>query len=157
MFDPADAAMVFWTGEFTQIFPKRGKEDRIYESIRRDLPSTAKIYRKSDLPRRYRLSKANRLAPLIVLPESGTVITNKERYEKAEREGTLDRTRGGHGYDNQHPLMRATFIGYGPNFKSGYVSDPFESVDVYNLMAKILGLKPAKNDGKFSRIKSVLR
>jgi predicted AlkP superfamily pyrophosphatase or phosphodiesterase len=156
-FDLGDAAKVFWTSEFTQIFPKKGMEKRIYDAIRSQLPHKAKIYRKADMPSRFRISKAGRIAPLIVVPQPGTVITNKERYAKAETEGRLDKTRGGHGYDNQHPLMRATFIGYGPSFKQSYVSDPFESVDVYNLMSKILGLKPAKNDGKWKRIKKVLR
>ena len=53
--------------------------------------------------------------------------------------------------------MRASFIGYGPAFKKGYLSEPFESVDVYNLMAKILKIRPAKNDGKWKRIKKVLK
>ena len=157
LFDVNDAAKVFWVGEFTQIFPKRGMETKIYDAIRSQLPATAKIYRRADIPRRFRLSKAVRIAPLIVVPDPGTVITNKERYARAEREGILDRTRGGHGYDNQHPLMRATFIGHGPAFKRSYLAEPFESVDVYNLMSKILGLKPAKNDGKWGRIKKVLR
>lgn len=156
-FDLSDAAKVFWTGEFTQIFPKQGMEKRVYEAIHSQLPPTAKIYRKADMPSRFRISKAGRIAPLIIVPQPGTVITNKERYAKAEREGTLDKPRGGHGYDNQHLLMRATFIGYGPQFRSGYVSEPFESVDVYNLMAKILRLKPARNNGKWRRIRSILR
>lgn len=155
-FDPADAAKIFWTGEFTQIFPKPGMEDKIYEAIRSQLPSTARIYR-SKIPKRFRLSKAKRLAPLVVIPTPGTVLTNKERYARAEREGTLDRVRGGHGYDNQHPLMRATFIAKGAAFKRGFVAKPFESVDVYNLMTRILGLKAASNDGNWNRIKQVLK
>jgi predicted AlkP superfamily pyrophosphatase or phosphodiesterase len=156
-FDPNDVAKIFWTGEFTQIYPKKGMETKIYDAIKLNLPPTVKIYRRSDMPKRFRLSKAKRLAPLIVVPQPGTVITNKERYARAEREGNLDRVRGGHGYDNQNPLMRATFIAYGPAFKRGFVAEPFESVDVYNLMAKILKLKPAKNDGKWKRIKQVVR
>ena len=157
MFDVNDAAKIFWTGEFTQIFPKPGMEDRIYNAIRSQLPPTARIYQKAKMPSRFRISKTGRIAPLIVVPNPGTVITNRERYSKAETEGRLDKTRGAHGYDNRHELMRATFIGYGPDFKKGFVSDPFESVDVYNLMSKILELKPAQNDGKWRRIKKVLR
>lgn len=156
-FNVDDAAKIFWTGEFTQIFPKAGMENRIYNAIRNQLPTTAKIYRKADLPSRFRIPASSRIAPLVVVPQPATVLTNKERYRKAESEGTLDRIRGAHGYDNRHPLMRATFIGHGPSFKKGYVAKPFESVDVYNLMTKILGLKPAKNDGKWSRIRSILR
>ncbi|HEX6279979.1 MAG TPA: ectonucleotide pyrophosphatase/phosphodiesterase [Pyrinomonadaceae bacterium] len=156
-FDANDVERVFWVGEFTQIFPKPGTENKVYESIRSQLPATAKIYRRNEFPKRFRLDRSKRVAPLVVVPEPGTVITNQERYARAERDGILDRTRGGHGYDNLHPLMRATFIASGPVFKQGYVSDPFESVDIYNLMTRVLGLKPAKNDGKWRRIKQVLR
>ena len=157
LFDANDARRIFWTGEFTQIFPKSGREDAIYDAIRSKLPPTAKIYRKHEFPARFKFGKAKRIAPLVVVPEVGTIITNKERYARYEKEGTLDKLRGGHGYDNAHPLMRASFIGYGPAFKKGYLSEPFESVDVYNLMARILKLKPAPNDGDFNRIKAVLR
>jgi len=156
-FDLNDAARIFWVGEFIQIFPKQGLEKRIYDSIRRGLPATAKIYRKADLPKRLKLGKAMRLAPLLVIPEPGTVITNEERYAKAVKEETLEKVRGGHGYDNAHPLMRATFIASGPQFKKGFVAEPFESVDIYNLMTRLLALKPAKNDGKWRRIKQVLK
>jgi predicted AlkP superfamily pyrophosphatase or phosphodiesterase len=157
LFDTNDTAKVFWVGEFTQIFPKPGMEEKVYKSIRSKLPATAKIYRRSQIPKRFRLSHAKRVAPLVIIPKPGTVITNRERWEKAEREGTLDRVRGGHGYDNMNPLLRATFIAQGPAFKHGYVSEPIESVDVYNLMAKILKLRPAKNNGKWKRIKKVLK
>ncbi len=156
-FDTNDAAKIFWTGEFAQIFPKPGMEDKVYEAIRSQLPPTAKIYRRRAIPKRFRLSHAKRIAPLVVIPEPGTVVANKERWAKAEREGTLDKIRGGHGYDNMNPLLRATFIANGPAFRKGFVSEPIESVDVYNLMAKILKLKPAKNDGKWKRIKRVLK
>ncbi len=156
-FDPSDAKRIFWIGEFTQIFPKPGTEDNIYDAIRKRLPSTAKIYRRSKLPKRFHLANSKRLAPLIVVPQSGTVITNKERYTRAEREGSLDEVRGGHGYDNRDPLMRATFIAYGSKFKKGFTSKPFESVDVYNLMSKILGINAAPNDGRWSRIRKVLK
>ncbi len=156
-FDTNDTAKVFWVGEFAQIFPKPGMENKVYEAIRSQLPATAKVYRRSEMPKRFKLSNAKRLAPLVVIPEPGTVITNKERWARAEKEGTLDKIRGGHGYDNMSPLLRATFIADGPAFKTGYVSEPFESVDVYNVMAKILKLTPANNDGKWKRIKKVLR
>ena len=53
--------------------------------------------------------------------------------------------------------MRATFIAYGPAFKTGYVAEPFENIQVYDLMCKILGLKPAKNDGDLNIVKGMLR
>jgi hypothetical protein len=53
--------------------------------------------------------------------------------------------------------MRAIFIAHGPAFKQSQVVEPFENVDVYNVMAEILGLKPASNDGGYATAKAVLR
>lgn len=53
--------------------------------------------------------------------------------------------------------MRATFIANGPAFKRGYVAEPFANVEVYNVMCKILGLKPAANDGDLKHVRGMLR
>ena len=62
-----------------------------------------------------------------------------------------------HGYDNRYQEMQATFIGHGKAFKKGYIAEPFENVEVYNVMCKILGLKPASNDGKKDLAGEILR
>ncbi|MBX3265312.1 MAG: alkaline phosphatase family protein [Acidobacteria bacterium] len=157
MFDTNDAERVFWVGEFTQIFPKPGKEDAIYKAIKAKLPASATIYRRSEFPKRFNFGKNKRIAPLVVVPKAGTVITTRERMDRAEKDGRLDAVRGAHGYDNDIVEMRSMFVAHGPRFQSGYVAKPFEAVDVYELICKILGLEPAKNDGKLKRIKSVLK
>ncbi len=157
MFDVNDAERIFWVGEFTQIFPKPGKEKEIYRSIKSKLPENAFIYRRNEFPKRFKFGKNKRIAPLVVIPGEGTVVTTRQRMDRAERDGRLDNTRGAHGYDNDLVSMRAMFVGHGPRFKSSFLAEPFEAVDVYELMCRILNLKPAKNDGKFKRIKSVLR
>lgn len=157
MFDTNDAERVFWVGEFTQIFPKPGKENAIYNAIKAKLPASATIYRRSEFPKRFEFGKNKRIAPLVVVPKAGTVITTRERMNRAEKDGRLDAVRGAHGYDNDIIEMRSMFVAHGPKFKSGYVAKPFEAVDVYELICKILGLEPAKNDGKLKRIKSVLK
>jgi ectonucleotide pyrophosphatase/phosphodiesterase family protein 1/3 len=65
--------------------------------------------------------------------------------------------KGAHGYDNQLKSMRAIFIAHGAAFKKRKVVAPFQNIHVYNIMAKILRLKPAKNDGNFVVAKKVLR
>jgi hypothetical protein len=53
--------------------------------------------------------------------------------------------------------MRALFIAHGRAFERGKVVEPFENIHVYNIMARILGLTPAKNDGSFAVATDVLR
>ena len=84
-------------------------------------------------------------------------MTSRERYETQKKSDDFDKTRGAHGYDNRVQSMQATFIAHGQAFKSGFVAEPFENVEIYNLMCKILGLTPAKNDGDLARVKHLLR
>ena len=66
-------------------------------------------------------------------------------------------TRGAHGYDNRYQSMMSTFIAHGEAFKKGHTAEPFENIHVYELMCKILGLRPATNDGDLKRVRGMLR
>lgn len=157
MFDADSAERIFWVGEFTQIFPKEGKENEIYNSIKAKLPPTADVYRRGAFPARFNFGKNSRIAPIVVLPKPGAIITNRKRYKEMEERGTLDKLRGGHGYDNAAASMRALFIAHGSAFRKSHVAEPFENVHLYNLICKILGLKPAKNDGNLTAVKGLLK
>lgn len=67
-----------------------------------------------------------------------------------------------HGYDaTKMPEMKATFIAAGPDIRHGVVLKPFENVNVYPLIAKILGLdianlKTGPTDGKLSVLEGIL-
>lgn len=73
--------------------------------------------------------------------------------------GTRKTTPGKHGFDNHHPDMRATFIAWGPAFKKGLVIDGFENINVYPLIANILGLQldEKKIDGSFKVLAPILK
>jgi hypothetical protein len=65
---------------------------------------------------------------------------------------------GEHGYDNAVPDMGATFYAWGPAFKSGMTITPFENVNVYPLIARILGLKITKPiDGSLNVLGNTLK
>lgn len=156
LFDLNLAARIFWTREIVSIFPKAGKEDEIYQSLKQKLPPQARVYRKAEMPARFHYSQSPRIAPLLVLPAEGWILTNREAFAEMKSKGELTGVRGGHGYDNRLPSMRAIFIAHGPAFKKGRVVSPFENIQVYNIMARILGLKPAANDGSFRTARAVL-
>ncbi len=63
---------------------------------------------------------------------------------------------GGHGYDNNVRSMQATFIASGPAFRQGSKLPAFPNVDVYDLMAHLLHLKPARNDGTLTVFRPAL-
>ncbi|MGE3465447.1 MAG: ectonucleotide pyrophosphatase/phosphodiesterase [Pyrinomonadaceae bacterium] len=155
-FDFADAKEIIWTNEIVQIFPKEGMKDAIYAKIR-DLKHTT-CWKKGEIPARLHYNDGLRVAPIVCSSEIGWITTSHQRYDAWYKDQPeKNRPRGAHGYDNKYPEMGAIFVAYGPAFKRGYMAEPFENVEVYNLMCKILGLEPAKNDGDLNRVENMLR
>ena len=64
--------------------------------------------------------------------------------------------KGGHGYDNRLPTMKPIFYARGPNIKRNYTVSPFESVDIYPLVAALLGIEPEPNNGTLDNVKDFL-
>jgi predicted AlkP superfamily pyrophosphatase or phosphodiesterase len=156
-FDTTDKTLadpILTTGEIWQIFPKPGKEDLIMEGLKPIKNATC--WQKADLPARFHYD-GPRVAPIICSSDEGWNMTSRKRFEDTKKAWDFDQTRGSHGYDNRYQSMQATFVAHGPAFKSGYVAEPFENIHVYEIMCKILGLKPAKNDGDLGKVRGVLR
>lgn len=155
-FDFKLAEQIVWTNEIVQIFPQEGKRDEIFSKIN-NLPHTT-CWKKEDIPNRLNYKDGTRVAPIICSSEIGWMTSNRSWYKNwLNGLDDTERPRGAHGYDNKNQEMQAIFIGHGGNFKKGYVSEPFENVEVYNLMCKILGINPAPNDGKQNIAQKLLK
>ena len=64
---------------------------------------------------------------------------------------------GHHGYDpNKDHDLYPLFVASGPAFKTGYISEPIKSVDLYPLMCKLLEIEPAPNNGSMERVRQLL-
>ncbi|MBA4185359.1 MAG: alkaline phosphatase family protein [Acidobacteria bacterium] len=147
----ADTERILWTNEIIQIFPKDGKEDELANQLKK--ANHATCWKKSEIPERLHFNDSPRIAPIICSTEEGWVTTSHDRYNAVKKKND----HGGHGYDNALVSMRATFIAHGAAFKKGFVAEPFQNIQVYNLMCAILGLQPAKNDGDFSVVSQMLK
>ncbi len=157
-FDTTDRKLadpIITTGEIWQIFAKADKEDYLIERLKNIKNATC--WRKKDIPARLHYNEGKRIAPIVCSSDEGWTMTTKRRYDADKKSPDFAQTRGAHGYDNRYQSMGATFVAYGPAFKRGYVAEPFSNVEVYNVMCKILGLTPAKNDGDLDRVKKMLR
>lgn len=154
-FDFDLAEKIVWTNEIVQIFPNQGKLDAIYSKIK-DLKHTT-CWKKADIPARLHYSDSPRIAPIVCSSEEGWLTTSRKRYKDWIEDDDLTQMRGAHGYDNKYQSMQATFIAHGEAFKKNFVAEPFENIQVYNLMCKILGLTPAKNDGDLRKVEMMLR
>ncbi|HEX8638991.1 MAG TPA: ectonucleotide pyrophosphatase/phosphodiesterase, partial [Pyrinomonadaceae bacterium] len=155
-FNFEDTERILWTNEIVQIYPKAGKTEEIYRKIKNLEHATC--WKKPEIPAQLHYRASPRIAPVVCASEEGWLTTSRKRHEDWMKDlENPKQPRGAHGYDNKYQSMRATFIAHGPVFKKGYVAEPFENVNVYNLMCKILGLKPAQNDGNLEKVKDLLR
>ena len=53
--------------------------------------------------------------------------------------------------------MRAVFTAIGPSFRSGVHLPAFDNVDVYPLLARLLRVTPAPNDGDIAPLLPALQ
>lgn len=157
-FDTEKTERIVWGSQLTSIFPKAGFEEEIYNGLRENSSQHFSVYRKSEIPERYHYRNHRRIAPIICLADEGWIQMSRAWHAKKQKENKLsNRLTGAHGYDNQLESMRAIFVAHGPAFKNGIIVEPFENINVYNIMARILELKPAKNDGSMKIADQVLQ
>lgn len=110
-------------------------------------------YHRDELPERWHFRDHLRIPTIVAVADDGYTIATRDYFERSS-----DRISGGtHGYDNALPSMQAIFLARGPSFKEGEVVGPFANVHLYNLMASMLGINPAPNDGSPDSLLHVLR
>lgn len=111
------------------------------------------VYRLNETPAHWHYRAADdryqRLGNLLLEPQLPNIfnITNRKTSP------------GKHGFDNHHPDMRASFMAWGPAFKTGLRINGFENIHVYPLIARLLGLKYEEKeiDGRAEVLKGILK
>jgi predicted AlkP superfamily pyrophosphatase or phosphodiesterase len=135
------------------LWPRPGFEDSVYQALAGQDPHLF-VWRKVDVPARFHYRNNRRIPPILAAAAAGWSVTLRRR-DVAEHPPYV---RGGtHGYDDTLHVMRATFLAMGPAFRRGYVAPPFRNIHVYDLIARILGLVPAPNDGSPDSTAALLR
>lgn len=128
----------------------QGLYDRLNVEAMRN-PNFDVYLRDSDMPERFHFSKNERIAPLWVIPKVGWAIVHKEDFDvkEAKATGQTYHPKGLHGYDHEHPLMRAIFVARGPAFphKPNSRLEPFQNTEVYNILCDSIGIEPKPNNG----------
>ncbi len=106
------------------------------------------FWERENIPKRLNYGKNNRIGDIsIVADSSWCVVLNKSDQINYN---------GAHGYDNNNIDMHTIFYASGPVFKKGYVASELLIIDIYPLIAHILGLRIKNIDGDLERIKDVL-
>jgi alkaline phosphatase D len=105
-------------------------------------------WQKEDIPERLHYGTSPRFPGIVVLADSLWSVGTKE--DPSGYSG------GAHGYDNAFSNMNAIFYAEGPAFKESYSAAPFSNVEVYGIIAEILGLEPASTDGTLENVRHIL-
>uniref|UniRef100_A0A670YQ38 Ectonucleotide pyrophosphatase/phosphodiesterase 1 n=1 Tax=Pseudonaja textilis TaxID=8673 RepID=A0A670YQ38_PSETE len=109
-----------------------------------------KAYLKQMLPKRFHYANNNRIESVHFYMD--------QQWQLARIQSELKYCTGGfHGSDNVFANMQALFIGFGPGFKFQTEVDPFENIEIYNLMCDLLDLTPAPNNGTHGSLNHLLK
>lgn len=146
MVDPADAERVT-AGEVVGFVPHPGRE-RAAEARLLGRHDHYECWRKQEMPTRWHYGTHPRIPPIVCQTDVGWEAIPREHLARRMERGM----RGAHGFAPEAPEMRALFVARGPAFRSGAVLPPFENVDVYPLLAKLVGVEPAANDGNIGSV-----
>lgn len=150
MVDPTIATDVSM-GQSVGFAPLPGKR-REAEKVLLGAHAQYDCWTRQTLPARWHYGSNPRIPPIVCQMHEGWNALSRASVAKRP-----PGTRGSHGYDNALPSMRAVFIARGPSFNQGQTIAGFDNVDVYPLLARLLGIPAAPNDGDAERLLPALR
>lgn len=113
------------------------------------------VYRRSEVPAHLHFSGNPRIGDPVVIPTGPYMI---RAHASEQPENPEPKAKGEHGYDpSEMKSMRAIFYAQGPDIRPGAKLAPFENVDVYPFIARILGLSIGPIDGNLKPLQGILR
>jgi predicted AlkP superfamily pyrophosphatase or phosphodiesterase len=140
------------------LYPKSNDDaQKTYEALRGKSDKFL-VYRRAQVPAYLHFDSNPREGDPVVVPTGPYLITAGKDAPGPEHPPV-----GMHGYDaTRMQEMKALFIAAGPDIRTGVALEPFENVNVYPLIAKILGLditnlKTGPIDGTFGALGGILK
>ena len=149
--DLNDVGIVNFT-PIADLVPEPTMEQEIYDALANAHPKM-RVFKKGEAPAELHYNNHRRIMPLVCIAEDGWSITTRDFFNN-----NPNSFKGGaHGYDPKHESMWGIFLAKGPSFKVNVQIAPFENIDLYELMCKILEVTPAPNDGGRDRWGEILK
>lgn len=150
LIDEADAEIVT-TGVLAGLRPQPGRTATVERALL-GRHAHMECWRKRALPVRFRYGTHRRVPSLLCLADEGWVVSTRARMAAMAHV-----SRGEHGYDPALPSMQAIFIARGPAFVPGAQVPPIDNVDVYPLLAHLLGVTPGPHEGSLQPLRPLLK
>lgn len=126
---------------------------KVYKELKANKTDDYEVYLDKKLPRYLHFAarddQYNRIGQVLLIPKAPKIFLEKGKKTSV----------GKHGYNPKTvPEMKATFFAWGPEFKNNLTIGEFANINVYPLVAEILGLKIDQPiDGKFKVLKETLK
>ncbi|XP_063056020.1 ectonucleotide pyrophosphatase/phosphodiesterase family member 7 [Engraulis encrasicolus] len=133
-------------GGFAMIRPREGQKEILYNQLKDAHPNLT-VYRKEDVPENFHIAKNSRIQDLILVGDLGYNLNSR---------AVIYVNKGDHGFHNDEMDMKMIFRAFGPDFKKGYLAEPFDSVNIYALMCKLMGVVPAPHNGSLAHTEGML-
>ncbi|XP_034036831.1 glycerophosphocholine cholinephosphodiesterase ENPP6 [Thalassophryne amazonica] len=153
----SDMVKVMDKGPVVSVWPKDNKYQEMYGALSR-VPHMH-VYTKDQVPQRFHYRGGKFVSPLTLVADPSWFIIMKREdlpYWKNDSGDPAGWQHGWHGYDNEFIDMRAFFLASGPDFKRNVRAAPIRTVDIYNLLCRVLGVDPLPNNGSWSRVEYLL-
>jgi predicted AlkP superfamily pyrophosphatase or phosphodiesterase len=107
--------------------------------------SHLRCWKKGAVPKKYHYGHNARIPAIVCVTDQGWMVSTAATESRRARTPL-----GEHGYDNDDPLMRALFVAHGPAFKQHLTVPVFDNINVYALLANLLGVAPRPNEGRLA-------
>lgn len=133
-----DAQVITW-GPLTSIRALKGRAAQLHYQLQ--AIENADVFYRDEIPYYYHYSENDRIPDIILVAKEGWTVSSHDR---------IDTKIGDHGYYPTFGSMRAFLIAFGDFFKVGYSSEEsFLNIHLYSLMAKMLNIAAAPNNGSW--------
>ncbi|MFT3756897.1 MAG: ectonucleotide pyrophosphatase/phosphodiesterase [Pseudoxanthomonas sp.] len=154
---PPALAEAIGMGSVIGLQPRAGSEAAFEAALDQDILGRHDHYecwRKAELPQDWQYGTNPRIPAVVCQVDEGWIAVSSAVIARYRDDKGI---RGAHGYDPALPSMQATFVADGPAFRDGVTLKPFDNVDVYPLLARLLGIVPAANDGDITPLLPALK
>jgi predicted AlkP superfamily pyrophosphatase or phosphodiesterase len=134
--------------------PNEAAANRVYQKLKA-ADASFMVYRRENVPAELHFNSNPREGdPIIVARGPYAIRAHAPPPDREDRAPAV----GNHGFDpTMMPEMKAVFYAEGPDIRAGVKLKPFENVNVYPLIVKLLGLDSPPVDGSFGVLSGVLK
>lgn len=139
-------------GPVGHLWADADKIDEIYRNLTNANNPHMSVYKKENIPDEYHWKHNRRIPPIYIDPEVGWVV---RKTKAGSRQGSW--IVGDHGWPAVKSKSYSVFFAHGPAFKKGLKVPPFNTVDLYPLMCKLLGIQALPNNGSLENVQMMLK